>query len=154
MSILIVAEGNVGRCELKKIRVGEEDQSVLNMSVKFSANKRGKNGDWEDRGFWASVELWGKRAELTAPLIGVGARVLVMGEQWMEVYESTVQETLGQQMTRVKVRASSIGLSPFGIKSVVREERKKRVNESGSEADDPGMAEDWPESAFDDDIPF
>lgn len=154
MGIFFFSEGNIGRAELKKIRVGEEDQSVLNMSVKFPANKRGKAGDWEDRGFWASVELWGKRAELTAPLIGVGARVLVVGEQWMEAYESTASETLGQQMTRVKVRASSIGLSPLGLKSVVREERKKRVNEPGAEGDETGMAGDWPDDAFDDDIPF
>jgi single-stranded DNA-binding protein len=153
MSIFIVAEGNVGSSEFKPVRTVEGDRMVLNMSVKFSSDKRNKTtGDWEDQGYWASVELWGKRAELTAKLITIGVRVLVVGNQWVEEYESTAEETLGQTMKRVKVRADYVGLSPLGLKAI---EREKKAKPQGDERQDDRYAYDagYGEPAFDDDIP-
>ena len=153
MGIFIVAEGNVGSSELKPVRTDDGDRMVLNMSVKFSSDKLNKvTGEWEDQGYWADVELWGKRAEITARLMTIGVRVLVVGNQWVEEYESTAVETLGQTMKRVKVRADHVALSPLGIKSIERE-RKSSSPQSGQ--DNAGYAHEEHNVApsFEDDIP-
>ncbi len=66
--------------ELKTVGQGEDEQTVCELRVRFLNAKPKKDSDeWEDNGFWADVNLWGKSAESAARLFEKGDRVHIIG---------------------------------------------------------------------------
>ncbi|WP_020208918.1 single-stranded DNA-binding protein [Gilvimarinus chinensis] len=120
MALSIFAhEGNVGSFEYKTVPVKGEEKSVLNVSFRADMKARDESGEWsKDNGFWVDVEFWGKRSKAVAELLKVGARIVVIGEQRMESFQSNDPATPGQEIYRLKVRADSISFAPMGIESI------------------------------------
>ncbi len=60
--------------------VGEDKKPVCEISVRFINGKQDKiTQEWEDRGFWAQVNIWGKCAEPAAKMFSTGDRIIITG---------------------------------------------------------------------------
>ncbi len=105
-----------------------EDTAVTNFRMRVPG-LRG-TGEGEDRqvedvnGFWVSVAVWGRDAELINQFLRVGARVIVSGIQSLDEYESSKPETMGQTQTTIQVRADEVSLSLRGLEDVAFKPRK------------------------------
>jgi single-stranded DNA-binding protein len=66
--------------ELKPIGQGDDKKYVCAMRVRFLNPKQKKDSDeWDDRGFWADINVWGPFAEPASRLFERGDRVTISG---------------------------------------------------------------------------
>ncbi len=71
--------------EWRYVGEGDNKKAVCKMRVKFLNDKLNKNSeDWEDNGFWANVDVWGKCAESAVNLFVKGDRILVINGNMVE----------------------------------------------------------------------
>ena len=85
---------------------GEEKQFVCEMRVCFLNGKPKKDSDeWEDNGFWANVNVWGKAAESAARLFEKGDRVQIIGNmierRWPDKDHPEVEHSILQVNTQI-----------------------------------------------------
>lgn len=132
MQNFFIGEGNLGNNPTLKyvpLKNGTEQKPVLSFDAKFNVQRLNKStGAYEDTGgFWATVEFWGKRAELYNKILKQGCRVIVAGEKSQDSFIATKGERVGQSITTNTITASFLGLSLLGVESVVFEPRKAKV---------------------------
>ena len=87
--------------ELKPIGQGDDRQFVCEMRVRFLNGRPKKDSDeWEDNGFWANVNVWGKAAESAARLFEKGDRVHIIGNmierRWPDKEDPEAEHSLMQ----------------------------------------------------------
>ena len=123
-----VGEGNCGsdpKIEKIEIKKNNETRSKLSVSIRFPVERNiGEEGYKDVAGFWATVELWGKRADIFGEHIKKGARLLVIGELSEETFVLEKGENAGQERLSKKINAQSIGIVPMGISSIEYSEKK------------------------------
>lgn len=141
MQNLFIGEGNLGHAPTLKyvpIKDGTEQKAVLEFDAKFNVQKLNrKSGEFEDNGgFWATVELWGKRAEYFNDFLVKGCRVLVVGELSHDTYVATKGERVGQTLSAHKIVAEHVALVLLGIDSITYSERKQSQQFDAAEETD------------------
>ncbi len=87
--------------ELKTIGQGDDQQAVCELRVRFLNGKPKKGSDeWEDNGFWAHVNIWGKSAESAARLFEKGDRVHIIGnmieKSWPDKQSPEIEHSMMQ----------------------------------------------------------
>lgn len=88
--------------ELKTVGQGEDKQTVCELRVRFLNGRPKKDLDaWEDNGFWADVNLWGKAAESAARLFEKGDRVHIIGNLIERHWEDRDNPELERSMLQV-----------------------------------------------------
>ena len=70
--------GHVGR--EPESRKTQTDETVLNFNLATSERWKDRNGEPKERTEWHRVVVFGKLAELVAPMVGKGTPVLVEGQ--------------------------------------------------------------------------
>ena len=86
MNKYIIA-GHIGRdAELRHIGDGTP---VCNFTVATKDGYKGRDGNWQEQTEWHTVELWGRRAEVLAPWLTKGRKVLVDGKHVTQVDKSS-----------------------------------------------------------------
>lgn len=122
---LFIGEGNLGTVPALKQVTSTQSQtgqvSVLEFSARVNVDRKNKqSGQFEDTlGFWVDVSYWGKAADVMAPLLQKGARVLLVGELGIEPWVSSQPATQGQQRQSQKLRAEHVAILPWGVEQVV-----------------------------------
>lgn len=128
-SSFFVGEGNLGSIpNLKRVPSSQGgDIPLLEFSIRVNVDRRNKqSGEYEDTlGFWADVSYWGKAAEVMAPLLQKGARVLVVGELGMDEWISNQPDTQGQERKTPKIKADHVGILPWGVEQVIYRQRNQ-----------------------------
>lgn len=117
-----IGEGNLGGVpELKSVPTAQGNVSKLECSVRINVDRKNQtSGQFEDAlGFWVVVEYWGKPAEVIAPLLQKGSRVVIVGELGMDSWISNQPATQGQERTTPKLKADIMAISPWGIEQVI-----------------------------------
>lgn len=117
MSTNFYSEGNIGSApEFKEFPNGnDEPRRLLRLNVYFDNPIPTKNG-FEDRGgYWAPVEIWHRDAEHWSTLYQKGMRVLVKGRTIKDQWEDADE----QKRSTFKIEATSIGILPYRIESIV-----------------------------------
>lgn len=117
MSTNFYSEGNIGSApEFKEFPNGnDEPRKLLRLNVYFDNPIPTKNG-FEDRGgYWAPVEIWHRDAEHWSTLYQKGMRVLVKGRTIKDQWEDADE----QKRSTFKIEATSIGILPYRIESIV-----------------------------------
>lgn len=130
MSNRFIGSGNLGDApSLKRVRVGDEQRPVLELFIYF--DRRVPTGDGafaEKGGFWLNANLWGKRAELAAPLLAKGARVRAEGELELETWDDD-----GDERTAFKLNLDSLTIDPLRIQEIsYKESRGKGADEDSA----------------------
>lgn len=129
MSNRFIGSGNLGDAPaLKRVRVGDEQRPVLELSIYF--DRRVPTGDGafaEKGGFWLNANLWGKRAELAAPLLAKGARVRAEGELELETWDDD-----GDERTAFKLNLDSITIDPLRVQEISYKESRGKASEEES----------------------
>lgn len=98
MSTLFSGTGNLGNAPvLKYVEIEEEQRPVADMRVFFDRRVKQEDGSYaEGGGFWATVSLWGWRAEAVTKLLPKGARIFGRGrlreETWKDDQGKTHQQ--------------------------------------------------------------
>ena len=87
MQNLFIGKGNLADSpELKRINGRNGEFAVASMRVMFGRYGQNEGGDVEQiGGFWREVEIYGQKAEACAKLLRKGARVLVLGEERLDL---------------------------------------------------------------------
>jgi single-strand DNA-binding protein len=154
MQNFFAQEGNLGK-DPEIIDVPKDDGSVtkkLKLSVRFPYSVKQSNGQFEDtKGFWATVEMWGRQSEALHKLLQKGARVFVMGSIQDNSFVATKGDREGQTIPGMLVSAQNIALSPLGIESITYASRQSDA--SNTSANDQASSPSQDESA-DEEIPF
>ncbi len=133
---LFVGEGNLGsEPALKQVSSTQSQTgnvSVLEFSARINVDRKNKQtGQYEDvLGFWVDVSYWGKAAEVMAPLLQKGARVLLVGELGIESWVSDQPATQGKQRQSQKLRAEHVAILPWGVEQVVYRARTQAAPQS------------------------
>ena len=133
---LFIGEGNLGSVPVLKQVSSTQSQtgqvSVLEFSARVNVDRKNKqSGQFEDTlGFWVDVSYWGKAAEVMAPLLQKGARVLLVGELGIEPWVSNQPATQGQQRQSQKLRAEHVAILPWGVEQVVYRARTQAAPQS------------------------
>ena len=131
MSNRFEGSGNLGDAPaLKRVRVGDEQRPVLELSIYF--DRRVPTGDGaftEKGGFWLNAILWGKRAEIAAPLLAKGARIHAIGELELETWEDD-----GEQRTAFKLNLDSLTIDPLRVQQISYKESRGKPGEDESAA--------------------
>ena len=155
MANSFLSEGNVGKFELKHVPVKGETKTVLNMSVRFNVDRLQSDGSWQDTGgFWAEVELWGKRAEAVSSLLIIGARVWVGGQLSDASFPSSDDPEV--LVPAMKLVADFVAFSPLGIENISYKPRKGKQQPApaGQPVDQGHLPPGPPPEAYDDDITY
>jgi len=151
MQNVFAQEGNLGK-DPELIEVPKDDGGVikkLKLSVRFPYSVKQPNGQFEDaKGFWATVEMWGRQSEVLYKLLQKGARVFVMGSIQDNSFVATKGDREGQTIPGMLVSAQNIALSPLGIESVTYASRQS--NASGSDQ----ASSQQPDGSADEEIDF
>ncbi len=122
---LFIGEGNLGTEPALKQVTSTQSQtghvSVLEFSARINVDRKNKkSGQFDDTlGFWVDVSYWGKAAEVMAPLLQKGARVLLVGELGIEPWVSNQPATQGEQRQSQKLRAEHVAILPWGVEQVI-----------------------------------
>ena len=118
--------GNLGDAPaLKRVRVGDEQRPVLELSIYF--DRRVPTGDGafaEKGGFWLNCNLWGKRAEIAAPLLAKGARVYAEGELELETWDDD-----GTERSAFRLNLDFVGIDPLRVVEVKYKESRGKASE-------------------------
>lgn len=123
--------GNLGADpELRQTGAG----SVLKLRLATSETFLDKDKQRQERTEWHNVTVWGKRAEGLAKILTKGSRLLVEGSIRTSQYEKN-----GEKRYSTEIAAQNILLQGGG----------KPANTNAARP-----AQDFPEPANDDDIPF
>jgi single-strand DNA-binding protein len=125
MSNVFAGGGNLGDSPaLKRVRVGSDTRSVLEMSVYFDRPVPVGDGKFEDKGgFWLRVNLWDKRAEVAAQLLQKGARIRTEGEL---TYATWADKDTQAPRSAFVLRADWIALDPIRVAEVTFKESSGR----------------------------
>lgn len=119
MSTYFVGTGNLGAgAEFRVFPQGnDEPRKMLRLNVHFDNPIPIKGGGYENRGgFWASVEIWHKDAELWQTLYQKGMRVLVHGRTIHQEWEDKKTQV---KRTAIKIEARDIGILPHRVTEVM-----------------------------------
>ncbi len=96
--------------ELKMVGQGEEKQAVCELRVRFLNSKPKKESEeWEDNGFWANVNVWGKMAESAARLFEKGDRVVITGN----LIERHWQDKDDEELERSALQVNASLIAPY-----------------------------------------
>lgn len=85
--------------ELKYVGDDDDKKPVCELRVRFINGKKNKATDeWEDQGFWAQVNVWGKLAEPAAKLVSKGDLVHIEGDLsnkvWMDKDDASKEHSM------------------------------------------------------------
>jgi single-strand DNA-binding protein len=130
MSNRFEGNGNLGDAPaLKRVRVGDEQRPVLELSIYFDRRvPTGEGAFAEKGGFWLNANLWGKRAEIAAPLLAKGARVHAIGELELETWDDD-----GEQRSAFKLNLDAITIDPLRVQEIsYKESRGKSADEDAA----------------------
>jgi single-strand DNA-binding protein len=122
--------GNLGDAPaLKRVRVGDEQRPVLELSIYFDRRvPTGEGAFAEKGGFWLNANLWGKRAEQAAPLLSKGARVYAIGELELETWDDE-----GTERSAFRLNLDQVFIDPLRVLEVkYRESRGKPSEDDGA----------------------
>lgn len=139
----VMVIGNIGMDpELKYTQSG---QAILRMRMAVNESWKDRDGQKQERTEWATVIMWGKRAEGLAPHLGKGDRVYIEGRMQTRDWE----DKDGNRRTTTEIVAHELlflgGKRGDGQRSAQSQQRSAPADDFP--ADDGG--------AFgDDDIPF
>lgn len=153
---LFVGEGNLGsEPALKQVSSTQSQTrnvSVLEFSARINVDRKNRqSGQYEDvLGFWVDVSYWGKAAEVMAPLLQKGARVLLVGELGIEPWISNQPATQGQQRQSQKLRAEHVAILPWGVEQVIYRARTQAAPQSApTESETPHDIQDYIDQSVD-----
>lgn len=123
--------GNLGDApSLKRVRVGDEQRPVLELSIYFDRRvPTGEGAFAEKGGFWLNANLWGKRAEIAAPLLAKGARVYAIGELELETWDDD-----GRERTAFKLNLDLLTIDPLRVQEIIFKESRGKGGEEESAA--------------------
>ncbi len=131
MSNRFEGNGNLGDAPaLKRVRVGDEQRPVLELSIFF--DRRVPTGDGafaEKGGFWLNANLWGKRAEIAAPLLAKGARVHAIGELELETWDDD-----GEERSAFKLNLDGLTIDPLRVQEIAYKESRGKPGDEDSAA--------------------
>lgn len=131
MSNRFEGNGNLGDAPaLKRVRVGDEQRPVLELSIYF--DRRVPTGDGafaEKGGFWLNANLWGKRAEIAAPLLAKGARVHAIGELELETWDDD-----GEERSAFKLNLDALTIDPLRVQEISYKESRGKPGDEDSAA--------------------
>jgi single-strand DNA-binding protein len=100
----VVLTGRVTRdVELKYTTNGS---AVANFSIAVNEGVKQPNGQWEDKGNFFDVSLWGKSAETLTRFLTKGKRITVQGR----LRQQTWQDQEGRSRSKVIVNAQFVQL--------------------------------------------
>lgn len=154
MQNVFAQEGNLGK-DPEIIDVPKDGGGVikkLKLSVRFPYAIKQSDGNFEDtKGFWATVEMWGRQSEVLYKLLQKGARVFVMGSIQDNSFVATKGDREGQTIPGMLVSAQNIALSPLGIESVTYASRQS--NASNTTVNDQAGSQQ-PDGSADEEIDF
>jgi single-strand DNA-binding protein len=143
--------GNLGGIpSLRQVPVsGGERRAVADMRVYFDRRVPKGDGQFEDEGgFWATVSIWGPRAETAARLLQKGARIHVRGTLFMHRW--TPAEG-GAERDELRVQADHISLDLGCLEAVTyRPPRRGSADAPGGAAASPAGGGDFE----DEEIPY
>lgn len=149
MQNIFVDEGNLGfDPSIKTVPVntpaGVEQRNVVELQVRFDVRKKKGDAHTDVGGFWARVQMWGKRAEYLHKHLKKGCRVLVVGE--ISQHEFIVQkgERKGQEATALEIDASHIALVLLGVESITFQEKTARSDETTTHDENEAESSDIP----------
>jgi single-stranded DNA-binding protein len=114
--------------ELKTIGQGDDKKYVCELRVRFQNAKPKKDSDeWEDQGFWATVNVWGNHAEPTARLFEKGDRVFIMGN----LIERSWQDKDDPEQTHRALQVDTHYVAPYlpDLESLRYKPRKSRTEQ-------------------------
>ncbi|MDE0855609.1 MAG: single-stranded DNA-binding protein [Nevskia sp.] len=123
MSNRFEGSGNLGDAPaLKRVRVGDEQRPVLELSIYFDRRVPAGEGAFVEKGgFWLNCNLWGKRAEQAAPLLTKGARVYAIGDLELETWEDE-----GTERSAFRLNLDQVLIDPLRVVDIkYRESRGK-----------------------------
>jgi len=126
MSNRFEGSGNLGDAPaLKRVRVGDEQRPVLELSIYFDRRvPTGEGAFAEKGGFWLNANLWGKRAEIAAPLLAKGARVYAIGELELETWEDE-----GEERSAFKLNLDVLTIDPLRVQQISYKESRGKPGE-------------------------
>ncbi len=131
MSNRFEGNGNLGDAPaLKRVRVGDEQRPVLELSIYFDRRvPTGEGAFTEKGGFWLNANLWGKRAEIAAPLLAKGARVHAIGELELETWDDE-----GEERSAFKLNLDALTIDPLRVQEISYKESRGKSGDEDSAA--------------------
>ena len=123
-----------------ELKMTQSGQAVLKLRLATNERYQDKAGTWQDRTEWASVVVWGKRAEGLHKILEKGSQIFVEGSLKTSSYEKD-----GRKIFRADVVANKVLLC--GGKGGGQRQRSEAPSGPKSEPVD-----DYP--VGDDDLPF
>ncbi len=152
MQNIFAQEGNLGRSpELIDVPTDDGPIKKLKLSVRFPYNvKNQTTGQFEDsKGFWTTVEMWGRQAEKLHALLQKGTRIFVMGTIQDNSFVATKGDREGQTIPAMLVNAQNIALSPLGIESVTYTQKPSATDNAAPAQDNtaPTASQEPPHSS-------
>jgi len=110
--------------ELKYI--GDDKKPVCEISARFINGKQDKaTEEWEDQGFWAQVNIWGRCAEAAAKMFSLGDKVIIDGNMVMVSWPD--KDDPSKTVTSLKIDCHSI--TPY-LPDLISLDYKKRTSQS------------------------
>lgn len=131
MSNRFEGNGNLGDAPaLKRVRVGDEQRPVLELSIYFDRRvPTGEGAFAEKGGFWLNANLWGKRAEIAAPLLAKGARVHAIGELELETWDDD-----GEERSAFKLNLDALTIDPLRVQEISYKESRGKPGDDETAA--------------------
>lgn len=128
--------------ELRWLGEGENKQPVAELRVRFPNVKRINTEAGEDeyieRGFWVTVNVWGRFAEPVAKLFSKGDQIFVIGNLYQDEWKTKETDEI---KTGLKMDARQVFPWSLDLESLSYKERK-------------GKPEDYPAADDEDNEPF
>ena len=119
--------GNLGADPVLKYIGEDSDKPVAELRVYLSSSRKGKDGEWVDRGEWFDVSVWGLCAEPATRMLSKGDRVYLEGtfgvDRWMD--------DEGEKCKKLKIDANLVLPWLPSLESVAYKPRKGVTNEEG-----------------------
>jgi len=119
--------GNLGADPVLKYVGDDNDKPVTELRLYLNSGRKGKDGEWIDRGEWFDVSLWGPCAEPAAKLLNKGDRVYLEGTFGIDRWDDPDN---GEERSKLKIDANLLLPWLPHLESVGYRPRKGVANET------------------------